>query len=261
MFVIISSGASLLRSLVELRRTGRLALRAAPNGEFFEPDQADATCPVLSKKIFRLTRRANHFYNLRRPVPKEGRCATSSTLGAGCGGRFGGARRAARKRTAKSCGPDAPTLASSGPRCFRIVACDGGKKARSPGRARRKPLKPSACGNAGLARCDRGDYARVVLIFPTRGCGCACRPAFPTPSLGGTMKQDSGAFASRECEGAPWTSPLSSSLRTQRPITTGRNYCAKAGEQRLSKLAPRLRDELRSRWGSRFALRLAGTTR
>jgi len=26
---------------------------------------------------------------------------------------------------------------------LRIVACDGGKKARSPGRARRKPLKPS----------------------------------------------------------------------------------------------------------------------
>src|SRR5579863_8197231 len=54
-----------------------------------------------------------------------------------------------RKRTAKSCGPDAPTLASSRPRCFRIVACDGGKKARSPRRARRKPLKPFACGNAG----------------------------------------------------------------------------------------------------------------
>src|SRR5882724_2207800 len=51
----------------------------APNGEFIEPDQADATCPVPCEKIFRLTRRANHFYNSRRPVPKEGRCATSST--------------------------------------------------------------------------------------------------------------------------------------------------------------------------------------
>jgi hypothetical protein len=28
-------------------------------------------------------------------------------------------------------------------------ASDGDKKARSPGRARRKPLKPFACGNAG----------------------------------------------------------------------------------------------------------------
>ena len=44
-----------------------------------------------------------------------------------------------RARTAKSCGPDAPTLASSS---REEAACDGGKKARSPGRARRKPLKP-----------------------------------------------------------------------------------------------------------------------
>ena len=44
------------------------------------------------------------------------------------------------KRTAKSCGPDASTPASS----LRKVtfAGDGDKQARSPGRARRKPLKP-----------------------------------------------------------------------------------------------------------------------
>jgi hypothetical protein len=43
-------------------------------------------------------------------------------------------------RTAKSCGPDAPTLASSLRKA--TFAGDGGKQARSPGRARRKPLKP-----------------------------------------------------------------------------------------------------------------------
>jgi hypothetical protein len=47
-------------------------------------------------------------------------------------------RRTMLVRTAKSCGPDAPTLASS----WRATADDGGKRARSPGRARRKPLKP-----------------------------------------------------------------------------------------------------------------------
>ena len=48
------------------------------------------------------------------------------------------------KRTAKSCGPDIPTLISS----LQVddLASDGGKKARSPGRARRKPLKPFAQG-------------------------------------------------------------------------------------------------------------------
>src|SRR6202158_3389805 len=60
------------------------------------------------------------------------------------------------KRTAKSCGPDAPTLASSlrscvGPTGLRqdISADDGGKRARSPGRARRKPLKPLRAGTPG----------------------------------------------------------------------------------------------------------------
>jgi hypothetical protein len=69
-------------------------------------------------------------------------------------------------RTAKSCGP--------GARCSRQVR--GGevlpnrvdcalirettvtKRNSSPGRARRKPLKPFACGNAGLFRWTCGDY-------------------------------------------------------------------------------------------------------
>src|SRR5579863_5751994 len=81
-----------------------------------------------------------------RPVPKEGRCATSSTLGAGCGGRFGGARRAARsgRRSRVVLTPRRWRQASR-----KYPRGDGGKKARSPGRARYKPLKPFACGNAG----------------------------------------------------------------------------------------------------------------
>src|SRR6266576_4572708 len=59
-------------------------------------------------------------------------------------------------RTAKSCGPDTPTLVSSlrsrvGPTGLRqdISVGDGGKRARSPGRARRKPLKPLRAGTPG----------------------------------------------------------------------------------------------------------------
>src|SRR5579883_2136047 len=62
----------------------------------------------------------------------------------------------------------------------------GGKKARSPRRARRKPLKPFACGNAGLKRRTCGDYARVVFIFPTRGCGCGCASGIPHALFGRT---------------------------------------------------------------------------
>jgi hypothetical protein len=59
---------------------------------------------------------------------------------------------------------------------------DGGKRARSPGRARRKPLKPLRAGMPGDLGATCGDYTRV-LSFCTRGCGCIERPAFPTPSV------------------------------------------------------------------------------
>src|SRR6476646_833881 len=55
------------------------AFRYARGAEFVETDQRDLPCPVLVEKIFRFSRRANHFYNSRRPDPQEGRCATSST--------------------------------------------------------------------------------------------------------------------------------------------------------------------------------------
>src|SRR5947209_10996748 len=83
-------------------------------------------------------------------------------------------------RTAKSCGPDASMLASS---CERCLAYDGDNQARSPGRARYKLLKPLRAGMPGDSGEPRGDYARVVLFFPTRGCGCIAHPAFPTPSV------------------------------------------------------------------------------
>jgi hypothetical protein len=65
-----------------------------------------------------------------------------------CGMRWtrGVARRATLTRTAKTCGPDAPTLASS---FADDPQGDGGKRARSPGRARNKPLKPSRAGMPG----------------------------------------------------------------------------------------------------------------
>jgi len=74
-------------------------------------------------------------------------------------------------RTAKSCGLDAPTLASSsrsgvGQTGLRqnISAGDGGKRVRSPG---------------------------------TRGRGCNGHPAFPTPSLGRKIHQRLGRIARR----------------------------------------------------------------
>src|ERR1700735_1681338 len=49
-------------------------------------------------------------------------------------------------------------------------AGDGGKKARSPGRARKKPLKPFAQGMPGSS----GEpVVTTSCVFLTRNCGCA----------------------------------------------------------------------------------------
>src|SRR5579871_6030223 len=61
--------------------------------------------------------------------------------------------------------------------CFALRG-DGDKKARSPGRARRKPLKP-------LRREGRESPANLwwtylrAFYFCTRSCGCASAPGFP----------------------------------------------------------------------------------
>jgi hypothetical protein len=84
-------------------------------------------------------------------------------------------------RTEKSCGPDAPTLASSLRRrapaqpgqTRRQSASDGGKQARSPGRARRKPLKPLR-REGRVSRRTLGDYARVLhLNFAREAAGAS----------------------------------------------------------------------------------------
>jgi hypothetical protein len=90
-------------------------------------------------------------------------------------------------RTAKPCGP--------GTRCWCQVgggfgqpdrvrqnlqsADDGDKTNSSPGRARYKPLKPSACGNAGCFRWTRGEYR--VHFSCTRAAGASGARHSPRP--------------------------------------------------------------------------------
>jgi hypothetical protein len=60
------------------------------------------------------------------------------------------------------------------------LAGDGGKRARSPGRARSKPLKPSRRECRTIAVCPW--LLTPVLSCCTGGQGCNARPAFPAPS-------------------------------------------------------------------------------
>jgi len=60
--------------------------------------------------------------------------------------------------------------------------------------------KTIARGMPGLLRCTCGDYARVLCLIRTRGCGCSWHPAFPAPSvyLGEWFLQKLGRIAPRE---------------------------------------------------------------
>jgi hypothetical protein len=67
------------------------------------------------------------------------------------------------------------------------------KQARSPGRARRKPLKPLRAGTSGDSGVLVVTRVRSTNTKCTRDRGCNGHPAFPTPSLGGRFINASGA--------------------------------------------------------------------
>jgi hypothetical protein len=58
-----------------------LANCPARSGRFIEPDQPDATRPVVLEKIFRFHARPNHRYQLAHPPRQEGRIAIVTDAG------------------------------------------------------------------------------------------------------------------------------------------------------------------------------------
>src|ERR1700677_4936260 len=99
------------------------ALRAtscARSTQFVEPDQSDLGRPVLCAKIFRFTFDPNHLHISRHPGPHKGAFRDRHERRVGMRWtRVALLTRALTSRTAKSCGPDAPTLASSWRKRFR----------------------------------------------------------------------------------------------------------------------------------------------
>jgi len=79
----------------------------------------------------------------------------------------------------------------------RQSADDGDKTNSSPGRARHKPLKPAACGNAGCFRWTRGDYR--VHFFCTRAAGASGARHSPRPP-GARSMHSSGAPGVAGCD-------------------------------------------------------------
>jgi hypothetical protein len=81
-----------------------------------------------------------------------------------------------------------------------LSADDGGKRARSPGRARHKPLKPLRAGMSGDSGVLVVTRVRSTNTKCTRGCGCSGHPAFPTPSMGAEDKCIGSGASRRERE-------------------------------------------------------------
>ena len=155
------------------------------------------------------------------PLPHEGRFAVVTDVGSGM--RWTRQRQAQSlrgrmmlSRTAKSCGPGAPTLALSS---WTRTTGDGGNKARSPGRSR--------ISRNTIVQGMPADAVYLWLLTPvlfccTGGLGCNAHPAFPAPSVeegedcGSNSRKTCGGIAMvwlQSCRGPSFETPLARLLR------------------------------------------------
>ena len=160
--------------------------------------------PVRFAKIFRWSRRANQEHWFARPFPQRG-VGQRHQRGKGCGGCGGAVGRTARTRTAKSCGPDAPALASS------LWIRSQATVARKPvtGESTKETVNHRA-GKAGMPPLDLYARVRTSFAYCTRDRGCSVHPAFPAPSpqerttnlqkLGRNAPRDREVLFQRHCE-------------------------------------------------------------
>jgi hypothetical protein len=157
----------------------------------------DSSCPASLSKIFSFSPDPNHPHIRSRPVPLEGRLAIVTDAGRDAVDVDGALTRALDLRTAKTCGPDASTLAPSLADNFRKATEARKPDLRGERGISRKPLRAGMPGDSGELVVN----TRVHFLHPmrTRGCGCTGHPAFPTPSLGGIFFALLGRNAPREC--------------------------------------------------------------
>ena len=107
----------------------------------------------LLKKIPFLTYPKSHLYRLPSR-PTEGRLAIVTDAGRDAVDAGGASDEGAFSRTAKSCGPDAPTLESS---LWRQLRRRRWQESPVTGESTKETVKTIARGMPGVFRCDRGD--------------------------------------------------------------------------------------------------------
>jgi hypothetical protein len=151
--------------------------------------------------------------------------------------------RTRHPRTAKSCGPDASTPASSRQECFRILPVMVTRKPGSPGRARRKPLKPLARGMPGYSGVTVLTTLVRLLFFAREAAGANRAPGIPCAlrfrgakgsctTRARLRRENAGLRHHRACPGDPrlpfaeepktWMAGSSPAMTEERAATTQR---------------------------------------
>jgi len=137
-----------------------------PGKSVASPNSEKAARQISEFRKFRLPTDPNHSTDSPRPVPQRG-VGQRHQRGAGCGGRGSARDERGLMRTAKSCGSDAPMLASSLREEAQMTVSN------KPGHRGEREVsrKTIARGMPGDFRCDRGDYARVLFYVAREAAG------------------------------------------------------------------------------------------
>jgi hypothetical protein len=150
----------------------------------------------------------------------------------------GAADESAYLRTAKSCGPDASMVGVKFSRS-KLLGGDGDNKARSPGRVRSKPLKPSRAGMPGDPGATVVTNARVYYT-PRAAAGATGTRHSPRPHWANDFRHDSGAMRRENAEAylaviargkATKQSILTSRLIASRNLSTDGAFARPVGSQ------------------------------
>jgi hypothetical protein len=108
----------------------------------------------------------------------------------------------------------------------RILASDGGNKARLTRKSTKETVKTNRVRECRVKRRNRGDLSSCGFIFSTRGCGCGWSTRHSPRPQGRRMNHDLGARALRESLACPVFPP--DRLRERGySEAQGASYCAK----------------------------------
>src|SRR5262245_38734566 len=140
--------------------------------------------PLRKTRILLLDNYVNRKYLPSIPRRSRDVSRSSRCVGAGCDGRCGvSAVQAAPTKTLAAYGEIVWSWRRDpGATCGSLLPHNGGKKGRSPGRARIS-RKTIARGKPGCLGCTCQTRVHSLLLQHTVACGRSRRPAFPAPSV------------------------------------------------------------------------------